>query len=86
MLERSIYSDRMDAEKNKSQILQELGRRIAETRRVRGISIERLAYGVGISKGNLSDIENCKRDPRYTTLLAIAEGLELPLSQLLKDL
>jgi len=41
---------------------------------------------MGISKGNLSDIEHGKRDPRYSTLSAIAEGLEIPLSQLLKGL
>jgi len=41
---------------------------------------------MGISKGNLSDIERGKRDPRYSTLKAIAEGLEVPLSQLVKGL
>lgn len=76
----------MEHDKDKEEMLKQLGRRIAEARRIRGLSIERLAYGVGISKGNLSDIENCKRDPRYTTLVSIAEGLEVPLSQLLKDL
>lgn len=38
-----------------------------------------------ISKGNLSDIENGKRDPRLSTLVAIAEGLGLKLTQLLRD-
>jgi transcriptional regulator with XRE-family HTH domain len=40
---------------------------------------------MGISKGNLSDIENGKRDPRYSTLKAIAEGLEISLARLLRD-
>jgi transcriptional regulator with XRE-family HTH domain len=73
-------------EKERDEQLGELGKRIAKIRRSRGLSIERLAYEMGISKGNLSDIENGKRDPRYTTLRAIAEGLELSLSQLFKEL
>ena len=48
--------------------------------------IEKLAYEMGISKGNLCDIEHGKRDPRYTTLRAIAEGLDLSIAQLLRDL
>lgn len=63
-----------------------LGERIAKQRRKRGITLEKLAYEMGISKGNLSDIEHGKRDARYTTLKAIAEGLEMSLSQLMRDL
>lgn len=63
-----------------------LGQRITAKRRERSLSLEALAYGVGISKGNLSDIESFKRDPRYTTLVAIADGLELTLSELLDEL
>jgi transcriptional regulator with XRE-family HTH domain len=73
-------------EKDKDEQLEELGKRIAKVRRSKGLSIERLAYEMGISKGNLSDIENGKKNPRYTTLRAIAEGLDLGLSQLLKEL
>jgi DNA-binding XRE family transcriptional regulator len=73
-------------EKNRDEQLEELGKRIAKVRRSKGLTIERLAYEIGISKGNLSDIENGKKDPRFTTLWAIAEGLELAISQLLKEL
>jgi len=66
--------------------ISDLGERISKRRRSRGLTLEKLAYEMGISKGNLSDIENGKRDPRYTTLRAIAEGLDMPLSQLLKEL
>ncbi len=65
--------------------LKNLGKRIGALRRKRGITLEKLAYEMGISKGNLSDIENGKRDPRYTTLRAIAEGLDISVSQLLKE-
>jgi len=76
----------MDKDEDKSSLVRGLGERIAKRRRSRGISLERLAYEMGISKGNLSDIEHGKRDPRYTTLRAIAEGLDLSLAQLLRDL
>jgi transcriptional regulator with XRE-family HTH domain len=73
-------------EQDKNEQLEELGKRIAKVRRSKGLTIERLAYEMGISKGNLSDIENGKKDARFTTLRAIAEGLEMALSQLLKEL
>jgi transcriptional regulator with XRE-family HTH domain len=63
----------------------DLGQHISKERKKRGITLEKLAYEVGISKGNLSDIERGKRDPRYSTLKAIAYGLEVSVSQLLKN-
>ncbi len=69
----------------RKEILQKLGSRIAKERRKRGITLEKLAYEMGMSKGNLSNIEHGKRDPRYITLRAIALGLGLSISQLLKD-
>ena len=53
-------------------------------RRSRGITLKKLAYEMGISKGNLSEIENGKKGPRFFTLVAIAEGLEISVSTLLK--
>lgn len=70
----------------KNQTLLVLGERISRQRKKRGLTLEKLAYEMGISKGNLSDIEHGKRDPRYTTLKAIAQGMSIPISQLLKDL
>jgi len=62
--------------------LKVLGQRITRLRKRGGVPLERLAYEAGISKGNLSDIENGKRDPRYSTLIAIAEGLNVKISEL----
>jgi transcriptional regulator with XRE-family HTH domain len=73
-------------EQDQTEQLGDLGKRIAKVRRSKGLTIERLAYEMGISKGNLSDIENGKKNPRYTTLRAIAEGLDIAVSQLLKEL
>ncbi len=69
---------------DKKKALHALGQRISTHRQKRGITLEKLAYGVGISKGNLSEIENGKRDPRYWTLCKIADGLDLSISLLLK--
>lgn len=71
---------------SKTESLILLGQRISVERKKRGITLERLAYEMDISKGNLSDIENGKKDLRYSTLKAIAEGLDVPMSKLLKDL
>ena len=43
----------------------QLGQKIAKLRRQRGLTVEKLAYESGISKGNLSDIENGKKNPRF---------------------
>lgn len=70
----------------KKENLVTLGARISSERRKKGLTLEKLAYGAGLSKGNLSDIENGKKDPRFSTLLIIAEGLDTSISKLLKDL
>lgn len=46
------------------------------------MSLSELAEKMKISKGNICDIENGRRDPRFTTLLAIAKGLEVSLKKL----
>jgi transcriptional regulator with XRE-family HTH domain len=69
----------------RQEVLHHLGATIAKHRQKRGITLEKLAYEMGMAKGNLSDIERGKRDPRYTTLRAIATGLKMTLAQLLED-
>jgi len=72
--------------KERQNELETLGETISRLRKIRGISLEKLAYEMDISKGNLSDIEHGKKNPTYTTLKKIAEGLELPLSKLLIEI
>lgn len=69
----------------RNELLKTLGNRIAKERRRRGVTLEKLAYEMGLSKGNLSDIERGKRDPRYSTLRAIALGLKVPIQALIKE-
>lgn len=69
----------------RKELLLRLGKRISSERQNRGLTLEKLAYEMGLSKGNLSDIENGRRDPRFTTLRAIAKGLKVSLAQLLRE-
>ena len=71
---------------NKRKFIKDVGTRIKEERIKKGLSSEKLAYEIGISKGNLSEIERGLRDLRLSTLSLIAEGLDINLSKLLKDL
>ena len=71
--------------RDRSQLLIELGKRISIERKKRGITLEKLAYEMDISKGNLSDIEHGKRDARFSTLKSIADGLDMSVSALLKN-
>ena len=74
----------MAKKKNSTKDIISLGKHIAKERQKRGISLEQLASEMDISKGNLSDIENGKRDPRFSTLAAIASGLDMDLAELLQ--
>lgn len=66
--------------------LLKLGERIVSWRVRKSLTIDELALKAGISKGNLSDIENGKKDPRYMTLQGIAEGLGVKVATLLREL
>lgn len=70
----------------KIKFCQRLGANISQIRKSKGITLEKLAYEMGLSKGNLSEIENGLVDPRSSTLFLIAEGLEIPLSKLFSNL
>ncbi len=59
-----------------------LGKNISKVRKSRGLTLEKLAYEMDISKGNLSDIENGKIDCRASTLFLITQGLDINISKL----
>jgi len=61
-----------------------LGQRIREIRKERGMSQTELAEKAGISLITISRIERGERDPHLTTLLRIARGLDVRLSELLR--
>ena len=58
-----------------------LGSRIVELRMKRGLTAERLAQEMQISKGYLSDIENGKKLPTIAMLARLAKVLKFPLRE-----
>lgn len=54
-----------------------IGERITALREEKNLTLEKLAYGSGISKGGLSEIERGMKEPRLSTLFKICETLEI---------
>jgi transcriptional regulator with XRE-family HTH domain len=69
----------------RDRMLSALGKRISGFRKQRRLTLGFLADKMAISKGNLSDIEAGKRDPRYSTLNAIAHGMDLMIGDLIGE-
>ncbi len=57
---------------------------IRQKREQKGYTIDKLAELAQMSKGHLSKIEREKTDPTITTLLRIAEALEVNIKELYK--
>lgn len=55
--------------------------RIRILRKERNIKLEQLAYQSGISKGGLSEIERCMKEPRVFTILKICSGLGITMKE-----
>lgn len=63
---------------------QKLGSRIKELREEKGMDQKSFAFDCGIGRTQLYMIENGKTNPRLLTLIKIADGLEISVSELLK--
>ncbi len=63
-----------------------LGSRVRTLRRKRGWTQVEMAEALGIDRSYLSEIETGKKDPSLTILKTLADGLELTLSELLRQL
>jgi transcriptional regulator with XRE-family HTH domain len=59
--------------------------RLIQRRRALGLTLERLAERAGMTPNYIGTIENGKRDPSLSTLLRLADALEIPLSDLVRD-
>ena len=55
---------------------------ICKLRTDKGVTREKLAYGIGIAKSYLGYIERGQANPTLETLLLIAEGLDTSVSKL----
>ncbi|NQY68437.1 MAG: helix-turn-helix transcriptional regulator [Flavobacteriales bacterium] len=70
----------MDREKE----LQKLGERIKELRKSKGMTQLDLAAAINQDYTSITRLEAGRTNPTYVTLLKIAEGLEVSVSDLLK--
>ena len=70
-----------DDEFDKAKFLAILGKRVARIRKSKGYSQDRLAYEAGLSKATLPRIESGSVDPQASTLMRIAETLEVPIAK-----
>jgi transcriptional regulator with XRE-family HTH domain len=62
-----------------------LGKRMQDLRRRRGLSTGELAARVQVTSGFISQLEHGKTDPSLQTLQRVAAALQVPLSYLLLD-
>jgi transcriptional regulator with XRE-family HTH domain len=76
--------------KSDEKIFSELGKRVAALIKEKGYKspyVFWLEHGdEGLSRSNLNYILNGKSDPKLSTLRRIAEGLEIDISELLKEI
>ena len=70
----------------KHALLVQLGKRIQTLRKRKRWTQTDMAVTLDISRGNISDIEQGKREPRLITLQIIAKGLGITMSELLQRL
>jgi len=60
----------------------EIGKNIRRIRKSKGLTLDELAHRSGISKGYLSKVENSDKAPPVSTLLNIADSLEVSISDI----
>lgn len=65
-------------------ICKKFGERVKKLREAKNLSLNMLAYENDINKSTLSRIENGLVDPKLSTIHKIAEGLEMPIDELMK--
>lgn len=63
--------------------LEEFGKHLKALRESLGLSQDAVVARCDVTKGNLSNIENGKKNFHYTTLLEIAKGLGVKVKDLL---
>lgn len=70
-------------EKRDKKRLEEFGTHLREIREGLGLSQDELASRCDVTKGNISMIENGRKDFTFSTFLEIAKGLEIHPKKLL---
>lgn len=59
--------------------------RIEEIRQSKGMSLRMLADLADINKDSIVNLENGRTDPKLSTLLAVADALNVPLAELFDE-
>lgn len=67
------------------ELLIKFGDRLRMLRSSHNLTLEQLAFAADIELSQVYRIEKGKINPTYTTLLALASGLEIPLSELVGE-
>jgi len=75
-----------DVHRSRNAVTTSLGARIRKLRERKRINQSEFAEYLGMNRGHLSDIELGKREARLLTLQAIAYGLDMTMSALLRGL
>lgn len=75
-----------DNKKEKNPLMIDVGMRIQKYRDIRNVTQEQLAEKVDLTPKHLSRLENGYHDPQFTTIVKIAETLDIPLNALLPDM
>lgn len=68
-----------------SKYFQKLGAKIKQLREERGVDQKSFAFDCEIGRTQLYMIENGRTNPRLLTLMKIADGLEISISELLNN-
>jgi len=74
-----------NTKQNSSIIEAEIGKRIKAFRLERKITLEKLATQTGFTKGYLSKVEKSQKSPPVSTLITIAQALNVSISSLLGE-
>ena len=82
--ENDQWSERLNMTES-NVILKTLGRRIATLRKKQGMNQEEFADVSGKMINTISNIERGLSDPKVTTLLSLAEALNVPVDSLFND-
>lgn len=67
-------------------ITEELGKRIRKLRQKTGLSQEKFALKIGMDRTYFASVEAGKRNIAIRNIKKIADGLEIPLSELFKGI
>jgi transcriptional regulator with XRE-family HTH domain len=69
-----------------AQLVKGFGAVVRQLRKERGVSQEGLATKAGIDRAYMGSLERGRRNPSLTTIARVARGLDLPISELIREM